>query len=482
MKKLLFILISLCLSTGLFAQLTKESVVIINDLNYSTQNKTMSCGIDTNGYLMAKATGLSALSINNSNTARAFCQYFDAPQDLTISGVDFYAWSSSLPLVAVTVNLYYANPLDSTPTGSVLASVVVNVDSTFGGGVLSVLKKTAVFPTAVTVNAPYVIEITNYSVNTVGFICSDYVAGDGQNEWLASADLFGSWIRSYNLSLGGSTLNADILLEPYISYDLTASFDEPTTTSCIETGDMIQFSEKNPLIENRMYSLAAYYGFSGLSYSWDFGDGSPVTFGDTVQHSYSNYGNYTVMHTDTLFGYNTVCIDTVSMIIPIDTLYADFSYSAAGLVVDYSDISFTTLLTGVSSWLWDFGDGNTSPAQNPTHTYATNGTYTVCLTVVDACGADSSCSSVSVISTSLGNFDMENNVQVYPNPVQDQLIIEIQELAFARIYSTDARLVKAVELHTGSNNIDVTSFANGIYILKIESSKSSNTYHFVKED
>ena len=40
------------------------------------------------------------------------------------------------------------------------------------------------------------------------------------------------------------------------------------------------------------------------------------------------------------------------------------------------------------SWLWDFGDGNTSVSQNPSHTYSTGGTYTVSLTVTNSYGSD----------------------------------------------------------------------------------------------
>ncbi|MCI5054712.1 MAG: PKD domain-containing protein, partial [Flavobacteriales bacterium] len=47
-----------------------------------------------------------------------------------------------------------------------------------------------------------------------------------------------------------------------------------------------------------------------------------------------------------------------------------------------------------TSWLWDFGDGNTSTQQNPTHNYAVAGTYTVCLTATNSCGTDSVCKSV----------------------------------------------------------------------------------------
>ncbi|MCI5058791.1 MAG: PKD domain-containing protein, partial [Flavobacteriales bacterium] len=63
------------------------------------------------------------------------------------------------------------------------------------------------------------------------------------------------------------------------------------------------------------------------------------------------------------------------------------------LSVYFSDTS----TVGATSWLWDFGDGNTSTQQNPTHNYAVGGTYTVCLTATNSCGTDSTCQSVSVV-------------------------------------------------------------------------------------
>jgi PKD repeat protein len=41
-----------------------------------------------------------------------------------------------------------------------------------------------------------------------------------------------------------------------------------------------------------------------------------------------------------------------------------------------------------TSWVWSFGDGNTSTLQNPSHTYITEGTYTVTLTVTNTGGSD----------------------------------------------------------------------------------------------
>ncbi|GAA4369507.1 hypothetical protein GCM10023185_43190 [Hymenobacter saemangeumensis] len=50
-------------------------------------------------------------------------------------------------------------------------------------------------------------------------------------------------------------------------------------------------------------------------------------------------------------------------------------------------VQFTDQSTGApTSWLWDFGDGNTSTQQNPSHQYTATGTYTVSLTVTNSIG------------------------------------------------------------------------------------------------
>jgi subtilisin family serine protease len=77
---------------------------------------------------------------------------------------------------------------------------------------------------------------------------------------------------------------------------------------------------------------------------------------------------------------------------------ASFTYSACDLTVAFTDASTDPDGT-VVAWSWDFGDGRTSTAQNPSHTYAAGGTYSVSLTVTDDDGATGSISkSVSVTS------------------------------------------------------------------------------------
>lgn len=124
---------------------------------------------------------------------------------------------------------------------------------------------------------------------------------------------------------------------------------------------------------------------------WDFGDGNISTQQNPI-HTYSTSGNYTVCLTAT----NICSTDSSCQTIVFCALTnADYSYSANDLSINFSDLSSGD----TQAWSWDFGDGNTSTQQNPTHTYATTGTYTICLITTDGCGnADTTCQSVTICS------------------------------------------------------------------------------------
>ncbi len=81
---------------------------------------------------------------------------------------------------------------------------------------------------------------------------------------------------------------------------------------------------------------------------------------------------------------------------------ANFTYSASGLTVSFTDTSTDSGGT-IGSHAWTFGDGRTSSATNPTHTYAAGGTYSVTETVTDSGnGATSSKTSAVTVSASGG--------------------------------------------------------------------------------
>ncbi|MEM7365265.1 MAG: PKD domain-containing protein, partial [Pseudomonadota bacterium] len=120
-------------------------------------------------------------------------------------------------------------------------------------------------------------------------------------------------------------------------------------------------------------------------WSWDFGDGNTSTDQNPV-HVYAAGGNYSVSLTvtDNAGATNTV-IQDVSVTEPNEDPLAVFTFSTTELTATFTDAS--TDDGTIASWSWEFGDGNTSTDQNPVHTYAAGGTYTVDLTVTDNLGA-----------------------------------------------------------------------------------------------
>jgi PKD repeat protein len=126
------------------------------------------------------------------------------------------------------------------------------------------------------------------------------------------------------------------------------------------------------------------------SWSWDFGDGSATTSIQNPAHTYATVGSYTVSLTVTGPGGSDSDTQTDYITVTTSAPVAGFTATPTGGVAPLG-VQFTDSSTGtIDSWSWDFGDGSpTSSIQNPAHTYATAGSYTVSLTVTGPGGADS---------------------------------------------------------------------------------------------
>lgn len=79
------------------------------------------------------------------------------------------------------------------------------------------------------------------------------------------------------------------------------------------------------------------------------------------------------------------------------TPVANFTFTTTDLAADFTDAS-TDQDGTVVAWAWDFGDGNNSTATNPSHTYASAGTYNVSLTVTDDLSATGNTSKSVTVS------------------------------------------------------------------------------------
>lgn len=354
---------------------------------------TTTCGPDTVQYTIAKASGISILSFSNNV---AFGQWYPAPQPIQVNGFTFFAFvdSATNQTVDVVCKIYNASPVDSLPTGAPLAVDTVTIDSNFFGGNLVLLSKYAHFTPAVTVTGPYVITIENATGIDVSSATNSFVANNGAQEWLGMAFLPPNWLHGYQLFLGANDFDADHLLLPHVEYDITAAYNpNPFNTCSGLTGTFTNAS--SPIMGSRFYNFNVAAGIPDSSFIWNFGDGSAEEYTINATHTYGALGTYNVTLIDSLEGWTVTCIDSVvgtatfaSGTAPV----ANYTNSATGLVVAFTDNTTNT----PTSWAWDFGDGTTSTLQNPSHTYAANGTYTVCLISSNQCGSDTICTPLTI--------------------------------------------------------------------------------------
>ncbi len=156
------------------------------------------------------------------------------------------------------------------------------------------------------------------------------------------------------------------------------------------------------------------------SYLWDFGDGTTSTAANPSK-TYTKAGTYTVTLkvTDNA---GAVASVTKSLSVSTDQTnkppVAAFNSTASGLTVNFTDAS-TDADGSIASRSWNFGDGTTSAAANPSKTYAAAGTYTVTLTVTDNAGASTTVSKTVTVKNDTANkppvaaFSMMSNGLTY---------------------------------------------------------------------
>jgi PKD repeat protein len=163
-----------------------------------------------------------------------------------------------------------------------------------------------------------------------------------------------------------------------------------------------------------------------ISWEWDFGDGNS-SGEQNPSHTYVHSGVYLVCLTITDHAgcTNHVCHQVTVHHSPANVCHAAFvaHQSHPGqLIIDFTDHS--TADGGIISWEWDFGDGNSSNGQNPSHPYAHPGVYLVCLVITDDEGcSDHVCHHVTVhhiaanesmVRLEIADEDANQNLQYVP--------------------------------------------------------------------
>lgn len=135
-----------------------------------------------------------------------------------------------------------------------------------------------------------------------------------------------------------------------------------------------------------------------VSYLWDFGDGN-TSIAPNPSHTYSVFGTYSVKLT---VQSNDQCnsVDTITKIVNVTAKpIADFTTANTCFTSPFSFTNISSIASGsISNWYWNFGDGNTSISQSPSHTYNSFGSYLVKLVATSEFGCASDTFSLSIVA------------------------------------------------------------------------------------
>jgi PKD repeat protein len=177
-----------------------------------------------------------------------------------------------------------------------------------------------------------------------------------------------------------------------VKLTISRDIDSDTSTQVVNIGGVpVADFAGTPVSANQMDTIkfTDKSTNSPTSWAWDFGDAATSTE-QNPNHVYQLKGVYTVTltarndngkDTETKTSYINIGMSPKADFIPT---YAPYEQYKVPMRVSFIDQS----INNPTSWSWDFGDGQTSNDQNPIHSYTSEGTYTVSLTVKNAFGTD----------------------------------------------------------------------------------------------
>ncbi|MEA2042845.1 MAG: C25 family cysteine peptidase [Bacteroidota bacterium] len=175
------------------------------------------------------------------------------------------------------------------------------------------------------------------------------------------------------------------------------------------------------------------------------------------------------------------CGDDHSNIIMIDVYNAPIS----DFTIDSSnepEILFINNSQNADSYSWDFGDDSgSSTDESPLYTYTENGNFTVVLTASSLwCEDNISVQEVSISTVGLTDLS-ELGITIHPNPTQGLLYInfdaDTQEQEFTLIDISGRELMNRNS--SSSFSINLSSYAAGVYFLKIDSGAQTVTKQII---
>ncbi len=320
-------------------------------------------------------SGCSPFEVNIANTSIGsadtyYWDFGDGTTSTTSSPLFQHTYYTGATPTSYTITLVAENNCGSDTTSYVVTATPVLVDAFFNTSVTSGC-------------SPVTVDFTQYTLGGTNY---SWDFDDGNVSTVYSPTHTFTTPGTYNVSLsandgcGYDTTTVAITVHPDPLMDFTSA---PATVCANEAISFTNLSS----------------GIAGVS--WDFGDGSTSVLVNPT-HAYATSGVYNVVLSGTSQTYG--CFASVTHPVTVSpTPVAQFTPNPANGCIPL-DVQMVNTSINANFYYWDFGDGNTSSLQNPSHTYANAGTYTVSLIVENLNGCTDT---------------VEVDVLAYPLPVAD---------------------------------------------------------------
>lgn len=222
---------------------------------------------------------------------------------------------------------------------------------------------------------------------------------------------------------------------------------------------------------NNSFSLTG----TGSSYQWTFPSNGTITGGQGTSNVTANWstgvGTVSVIAVGP-GGCNSLPATCAPTIVPPPTI--QFTY-----IDDINNVDFVDMTNGGAQWNWSFGDGGTSTAQNPSHTYPGSGTYTVEVTVTNSTGCSSTSSQVIEI---LGDIVIPNVISPNGDGINDLFTIKSSglktyDLVIMNRWGTKVFGSTSAKDHW-DGKINGNPAADGVYFYILNASSTNKEFKF----
>lgn len=215
-------------------------------------------------------------------------------------------------------------------------------------------------------------------------------------------------------------------------------------------------------------------GNPGFSYLWSTGATSQA-IEVTASGSYA----VTVFNENECASSDTINVSVIRVPTP------NFSFTTVG-----NQVFFNNLTATFGSYLWLFGDGSTSTAISPSHTYLGDGAYEASLVVSNSCGSDTLTQIVEIRTVSISSLDWDGPIDLYPNPVANRLQLQLAPTqepgeVFWQLLHLHGTAVRSGTFQRTApaqkQVLDLSGLAAGVYVLHLRQGLRSFQKKVVKQ-